>query len=345
MRRRYKRGRAGRPWERAVLGALALVAIGAVVWESRSEGEQVPEVSEPASDNVAQRPASGTARDWEIAREHFAWAVAQGPATFTNFGDLVARIGERFVGTPYEPQTLELPGPEQLVINLEVLDCVTFVENVLVLARLAWSASPGLADARRTGTAASLRSGRLDDPDSFQAAYRDELTRLRYRGGVLDGYASRLHYFSEWIADNEASGLVDAISRELGGVADGSAIDFMSSHPDAYRQLADPDVVAEIARMEARLGSVERYYIPAGAIDAASDGIRDGDVIAATSTVEGLDIAHTGIALWQDGVLRLLHAPLVGSHVLISEESLAERIGRIGGQDGIMVARPLAPGS
>ena len=343
MRRRYNLGREGRPWERAVLAALMLAAGGVVVWQSRSEGEQVTEVSEPASDNVAQRPASGTARDWEIAREHFAWAVAQGPATFTNFGDLVARIGERFVGTPYEPQTLELPGPEQLVINLEVLDCVTFVENVLVLARLAWSASPGLADARRTGTATP--SGLADDADGFQAAYRDELTRLRYRGGVLDGYASRLHYFSEWIADNEASGLVDLISLELGGVADGSAIDFMSAHPDAYRQLADPDVVAEIARMEARLGSVERYYIPAGAIDAASDGIRDGDVIAATSTVEGLDIAHTGIALWQDGVLRLLHAPLVGSHVLISEESLAERIGRIGGQDGIMVARPLAPGS
>ncbi len=330
MRRRYKRGRIGRPLERAALGAVALAVIGVVAWESRSEGEQVTEVSEPAGDNVAQRPASGTARDWEIAREHFAWAVvAQGADTFTNFGDLVAQIGERFVGTTYEPHTLEIPGPERLVINLEALDCVTFVENVLVLARLAWSASPGLAA----------------DPDGFQAAYRDELTRLRYRGGVLDGYASRLHYFSEWIADNEASGLVDAISRELGGVADGSAIDFMSTHPDAYRQLADPDVVAGIARMEARVGSVERYYIPAGAIDEASDGIQDGDVIAATSTVEGLDIAHTGIALWQDGVLRLLHAPLVGSHVRISEGSLAERIGRIGGQDGIMVARPLAPGS
>ena len=341
MRRRYNLGREGRPLERAVLGAVALAMIGVVAWESRSEGEQVTEVSEPASDNVAQRPASGTARDWEIAREHFAWAVAQGSGTFTNFGDLVARIGERFVGTPYEPHTLELPGPERLVINLESLDCVTFVENVLVLARLAWSASPGLADARRTGTATP--SGLADDPDRFQAAYRDELTRLRYRGGVLDGYASRLHYFSEWIADNEALGLVHAISRELGGVKDPSPIDFMSTHPNAYRQLADPAVLAAIARMEARLGEVERYYIPEAEIAAAAHGVRDGDIIAATSTVEGLDIAHTGIALWRDGVLRLLHAPLVGSHVQISEESLAKRIGRIGGQDGIMVARPLAP--
>lgn len=346
-----------------VFGALVCYAVYDKLWE----GAQDAEVSQAAEDDVLQRPSSGTARDWEIARDHFTWAVTQPPGTFPRFGDLLARIGERFVGTPYQPHTLELAGPERLVINLEALDCVTFVENVLVLARLAWSSSSGFAhpdgtgardargavsagargsgtaDAHEPGATASTGVGLLDDPDRFQAAYRDELTRIRYRGGELDGYASRLHYFSEWIADNEASGLVDAISRDLGGVADPSPIDFMSTHPDAYRQLADPDVLAEIARMESRLGQVERYYIPTEAIDAASAGIRDGDIIAATSTVTGLDIAHTGIALWRDGTLRLMHAPLVGSHVQISEESLAERITRIGGQDGIMVARPLAP--
>ncbi|MDE2882952.1 MAG: DUF1460 domain-containing protein [Gemmatimonadota bacterium] len=333
---------------------LALVCYAAYdnLWE-RGRADS----SQPAEDSALQRPAAGTARDWEIAREHFAWAVAQPPATFPRFGDLLARLGERFAGTPYQPHTLELDGPERLVINLEALDCVTFVENVLVLARLAWSARAGAAHmadgidvaaapaASAAGKSASRPSGPLDDPDRFRAAYRDELTRIRYRGGELDGYASRLHYFSEWIADNEAAGLVDAISRELGGVADPSPIDFMSTHPDAYRQLADRDVLAEIADMEARLAEVDRYQIPAGAIDAAAAGIRDGDIIAATSTVPGLDIAHTGIALWRQGTLRLMHAPLVGSHVRISEESLAERIARIGGQDGIMVARPLPPGT
>ncbi|MCH7857652.1 MAG: DUF1460 domain-containing protein, partial [Gemmatimonadetes bacterium] len=71
------------------------------------------------------------------------------------------------------------------------------------------------------------------------------------------------------------------------------------------------------------------------------DRIQDGDIIAATSTVAGLDIAHTGIALWKDGRLHLLHAPLAGGVVQISEVPLAERIQRIAGQDGVMVARPL----
>ena len=257
-----------------------------------------------------------------------AWAIDTRLATATGFGDLLGAIGERLIGTRYEPHTLEVPGPERLVINLEALDCVTFVENVLVMARLAWSAPRGL----------------VDDPDRFAAAYRRELTAIRYRGGELDGYPSRLHYFSEWIVDNEALGLMEAVSYELGGVEDESPIDFMSTHPDAYRQLADPAVLAEIASTETRLRSMPRHYLPEHGIEAAAPGIREGDIIAATSTVPGLDIAHTGIAVRRGGVLRLLHAPLVGSHVQISEESLAERILRIEGQDGIMVARPLPPG-
>ena len=341
---------------RAVVGGVFAAVICFVLYDRLWEGGRDSQVAQPTGDEASQRPAAGTARDWEIAREHFDWATSQPPGTFPRFGDLLARLGERFVDTPYQPQTLELAGPERLVINLEALDCVTFVENVVVLARLAWAAMPargtdaataagsGAGDPGGAGALGSVRPDPADDPEDFQSTYRNELTRIRYRGGMLDGYASRLHYFSEWIADNESLGLMDAIARDLGGVADPSPIDFMSTHPDAYRQLADAAVLAEIARMEARLAEAERYYIPAGAIDAAADGIRDGDIIAATSTVAGLDIAHTGIALWRDGTLRLMHAPLVGSHVQISEESLAERIARIGGQDGIMVARPLAPG-
>ena len=275
-----------------------------------------------------ERPAGGTARDWQIAREQVAWAMAHRRDAGPEFGELLAAIGERLVGTRYEPRTLELAGPERLVINLESLDCVTFVENVLVMSRLAWTADAAL----------------IDDPGRFQAAYRRQLTAIRYRDGVLDGYPSRLHYFSEWIGDNEAKGLVDGISQALGGVVDESPLDFMSTHPEAYRQLADPAALAEIADTEARLASVSRHYLPEDGIEDAARGIREGDIIAATSTVPGLDIAHTGIAVWRDGALRLLHAPLVGSHVQISDETLAERIRRIEGQDGIMVARPVPPG-
>ena len=270
--------------------------------------------------------SEGTAEDWDIVRSTLARAWDE-ELHLLPLGETMARIGVTFVGTAYVPATLEVEGPERLVINLRELDCVTFVENVLALGRLVHLHDPSA----------------LDDEDWLRDEYRRLLTGIRYRGGKLEGYPSRLHYFSEWIADNEARGLVRDVSRELGGVADETPVDFMSTHPDAYRQLSEPGVVDEIARMEARLSARPRYYIGEDDIEEAAHGIAHGDIIAATSTVAGLDIAHTGLALVRDGSVYLLHAPLVGSEVQISEVPLSARVQRIGGQDGIMVARPLDP--
>jgi hypothetical protein len=237
-------------------------------------------------------------------------------------------IGTTFVGTPYVPGSLELPGPERLVVRLDAFDCVTLVEHVLVLSRLTVSAPRGI----------------LADAGTFRDRYRAELTNVRYRGGVLDGYPSRLHYFSEWIADAEAKGLARDVTRELGGIPDDRPIDFMSSNPGSYRQLGeDPANLRAIRSAEAALSSRSRYVIHQDRIAELEGGIQNGDIIAAVSTVEGLDIAHTGLAIWRDGRVHLLHAPLVGDSVEVSALPLADRILGISGQSGIMVARPVQP--
>jgi len=240
-------------------------------------------------------------------------------------GELMAVIGRSLVGTAYVPRTLEVDGEERLVINFQGLDCVTFVENVFTLARFVKSDLASQLDVR----------GRIE------GEYERGLRALRYRNNVIDGYPSRLHYFSDWIGDNERKLLLRDITEELGGIEDRERIDFMSTHPDAYWQLADPGNLEDIRKTEIRLTAAPRHFIPQAEITNREEGIRNGDIIAATSTVAGLDVAHTGLALWVDGTLRLLHAPLVGEGVQISEVSLARRIERIDGQDGIIVARPL----
>jgi hypothetical protein len=241
-------------------------------------------------------------------------------------GEAMARLGRSFVGTAYVPHTLEAPGPEGLVVNFRGLDCVTFVETVLSLARFVGGDGAGQI---------------LDRRGEAEARYAALLTEARYRGGRMDGYPSRLHYFSEWISDGEAKGLLTDETRFVGGVLDTEPIDFMSRHPDAYRQLGEsPEYLAAVRAVEERISTVGHWVVPEAALEAAALSIRDGDIIAATSTVEGLDVAHTGLAIWVDGTLRLMHAPLVGDSVQISEESLATRIRRQTGQDGIMVARP-----
>src|SRR5690606_1762569 len=255
-------------------------------------------------------------RDRTIFHETMAWARAERLDTLP-LGEIIVRVGQRFVDTPYVPGTLDVEGEERLVVNLRGLDCVTYVENVLAISRL-------------------IQRGQ-DDFDAFLA----ELARIRYRGGEIAGYPSRLHYFSDWIVDNQEMGLVRDVTRELGGERDAEPIARMSNNLEAYRQLADPANLAEIRRIEDRISDRPRYVIPESRIAQVESGIRNGDIIAATSTLPGLDVAHTGIAVWIDGRLHLMHAPLVGKSVEISELPLAERILGIRAQDGIMVARPV----
>jgi hypothetical protein len=295
----------------ATLAAALLFSAAAACEPEREPGEPI----DAAEVRVAEQHFHADPQDSLIFAQTMAWARAEGLEQLP-FGDAIARIAERFVGEPYIPHTLELEGDEQLVVNLRAFDCVTLIENVLAMARLV-----------RTGN------------DSF-AAFRQELARIRYRGGELQGYVSRLHYFSEWIADNEARGLVRDITAEIGGVPVDEPVDFMSRNPEAYRQLVDPAVVDRVREIERRLSERSRHYIPQNRIAQVASRIQDGDIIAATSSIRGLDVAHTGFAYWRDGQLHLLHAPLVGSVVEISQRPLAQRILGINGQDGIMVARP-----
>ena len=72
--------------------------------------------------------------------------------------------------------------------------------------------------------------------------------------------------------------------------------------------------------------------------------IEDGDLLAFTSTVEGLDVNHVGIAVrMDDGRIHVLHAPNVGYKVHISDKPLPEYVMGIKKDSGIIVARPLKP--
>jgi hypothetical protein len=260
-------------------------------------------------------PLSADAQDSVIFEERAAWALKERLDTLP-IGEAIVRVGRTFVGSPYVPGTLEAEGPERLIVNLRTFDCVTFVENTLALTR-------------------TLRK------HGDYHAYQRELAFIRYRSGRVDGYPSRLHYFSDWIGDNQAKGVVRNITADLGGVPDPEPITFMTTHVTAYRQLADTSLIPVMRATEQRLTSTGHLMVPEGSIASIASKIRNGDVIAITTNVAGLDVAHTGIAMWDGGVLRLLNAPLVGTKVQISDVSIADKVVANKSQDGIMVARPL----
>lgn len=299
--------------------AMCFLACGTAACAQEGGDEAAPPAAEERQAEATPQVVSDTPEDSVIFEQTMAWVAERGLDSLA-VGELTAAIGQRFVGAPYTPGLLEVPPDEQLVVNLREFDCVTFVEQMLAMARTAYAAE------RPT-----------------YSAFKEQLLTIRYRDGEMNGYPSRLHYFSEWIANNDAKGILEDVTQELGGREDAEPISFMTTHTDAYRQLADSAVLGQIRQMEQRLSDVSRYFIPEADIAGVAEQIRTGDVIAATSTREGLDIAHTGLALWVDGRLHLMHAPLVGSIVEISEVPLADRILDIDTQDGIMVARPQQP--
>ncbi len=234
----------------------------------------------------------------------------------TTMGPMMIRVGRAFLGTPYVAQTLEAGPDERIVVNLRGLDCTTYVENVLVISRLA-------------------QKGRLS-----WGAYVNGLEQVRYRRGKLDGYPSRLHYFTEWIRDNEAKGLVRDITEQIYGVTFWKEINFMGTHRNLYPLLASDANFAAIKQTEKALSQKPICVLPQEEVATREALLQDGDIIALATDIDGLDVTHTGIALrLEDGRIHLLHASTVGE-VVISEQPLADYLKGIKRNTGIIVVRP-----
>lgn len=253
--------------------------------------------------------------DVKICDKVLNWTVKPGKGVQSVPG-LITTIGKSFLGTEYVAHTLEAPGEEQLVVNLRGLDCTTFLENALVFARC-------------------IKKGKTEFDD-----YTAELTFIRYRDGKINGYPSRLHYFSDWIYDNVKKGVVKDVTKEIGGVKTKFNVGIMTARTDLYPQLKEnKKFVSEMKKYEKEINSREYWYIPKKNIEKAESGIQDGDLIAITSNIDGLDINHIGIAYKKDGRIYFMHAPNVGHKVQITKEPLADYIADTKKHTGIIVLR------
>lgn len=233
-----------------------------------------------------------------------------------DFGKTIVAVGKTFKGTPYVAKTLEIGDTETLVINLQGLDCTTYVENVLAFSLM------------------------LEKDKSGFDNFTETLENIRYKDGQLEGYASRLHYFSEWIANNEKKGLLKDITAEIGGKEITKNIDFMSTHRNLYPFLSDDENFKKIQASENYLNDQAICILPQNQIKANEHLIQTGDIIALTTSIAGLDITHTGIATREkDGRIHLLHASTGSMEVEVSELPLVDYLKKIKSNTGIMVAR------
>ena len=241
-------------------------------------------------------------------------------------GERTAVVGQALVGTRYKHFTLEIDNRiESPSVNFQGVDCWTFFEIALGFARM------------------------LNEPESNWTPERllHYIELDRYRGGECTGeYLSRLHYLEDWLYDNDRRGLVEDLTRNLGGLSVSHSAREMSVGWRHYRYLAaNRSLLGPLGRMEANVSSRPLYQIPKNRVAGIESKLRSGDVIGIISRDRnGLySTAHVGLALrTKDGVLHFMHASSPGnSGRVIVDAELSKYLYRYRSDSGVLVARPL----
>ncbi len=226
-------------------------------------------------------------------------------------------LAKSLIGKPYKAGTLEGNKNEKLVCNLSTFDCSTFVESIVAMTITKFS-----------------------DNRTFEN-YNLNLKSLRYRNGKINGYGSRLHYFREWMIQVEQNGIAKDVTNLVGGMKYKKSINFMTNNRDLYPALKDDLTFAEVKNAQKNINNNDFYFIPKEFLARHEQKIQDGDIIAITSSVDGLDFNHEGFAIRQNGKLHLLHASYEQKKVVVSSEPLTSYLNRISKHSGISVLRLL----
>jgi hypothetical protein len=230
---------------------------------------------------------------------------------------LVEFYARQLLGTPYVAHTLEAD-KEVLTINVHQLDCLTFIETLYALTR-------------------ATLAGRYSWRD-----FAANIENVRYRGGEMGDYSTRIHYMSEWIIDNHVRGNLVEVTPDIPH-ADYMIknIDFMTHHTDSYRQLKNDSAMVEKIRQHElrnhRFPYLKRSWLNDKEVKAA---LLSGDFVSLVTKMEGLDVSHNGIIVVDDkGDPYLLDASMSGGKVMLESKPLFKYLERSKSNIGIRVYR------
>ena len=225
----------------------------------------------------------------------------------------IIKIGEYFLGLPYEAGTLE-GEQESLKFYFDRFDCVTYVETVISLV--------------------DLKAGEKSTAEKFKST----LTKLRYNAQVIS-YPTRRHYFSEWMKSAEKNFILELQQPEGIAVKSNKTINFMSTHPKSYSRLSESEILTQIEEYEQLISLEGFYYLPKEKYAEWKKYLKSGDVIAFVTSIPGLDVSHVGFVYEMSGKFYLLNAPKPGVPVKINESTIEENLNSNKNYIGVMIGR------
>jgi hypothetical protein len=120
---------------------------------------------------------------------------------------------------------------------------------------------------------------------------------LRYYNGKVDGYGSRVHYFSAWMLQQEQNQILKVITDEIGGIPYTKMTNYITAHPNSYPKLQTEIDISTLKNAKKAPHEHKWAYIPKAKIAKMEKQIQVGDIVALTSSEPDLDITHQGFAL------------------------------------------------
>ena len=215
-------------------------------------------------------------------------------------GELSVKIASAFVDTRCEAGLLDVY-PERLRVMLDRTDNLHFLEMCIALAM-------------------TFKEHSDVTMDSFYDSFCERVRQFRYRDGVISKFSDRLFYFSEWIRQAEAYGILGEFTQRYGEEY-GQSFSYLSDHLLFLPQIGrEPTAREDILAMERRMtdsGPFYRILLDRVTDQLAKDIIHHGDILAIVSDRKGEDVSKAGIVFKQGEELKFIYASMKEKKVVI----------------------------
>lgn len=240
-------------------------------------------------------------------------------------GERTIRVARELIGTPYVNYSLEVDNHiESPVANLKAMDCWTYYENSLAIARML-----------------RYKAGPYTPLDMLQMVETE-----RYRNGICTGnYLSRMHHLEEVFADNQRRGYAANItSRIPGAVRMRREIREMTVQWKNYRYLkSNPSLLDSMGKIEAQVSNLPVCHIPKSKVRDAEKFLSTGDICAITSTDRSSYTSHVGLIIRIGDRAHFTHATSDRDkgRMAIIDRPITDYVNGANKHAGIIICRPV----
>lgn len=239
-------------------------------------------------------------------------------------GERTIRVAREMVGTPYVNYTLEVDDRiESPVVNLKGMDCWTYYENALAIARML-----------------RYKPGPYKPVDMLHMVEVE-----RYRNGVCTGnYLSRMHHLEEVFYDNQRRGYaVNITSRLPGAERLQRQIQEMTVQWKSYRYLrSNPSLIEPMGKIEAQVSKLPVYHIPKSKVRAIEGYLQNGDICAITTNWHSGYTSHVGLIVKLNNRAYFTHATSDRDkgRMTIIDRPITDYLNQSSKHAGIVICRP-----